>query len=72
MAKSNSSSEFSFISEIIIEEWLRRDLSISRSKIKNFILKKNWLKNALIKGNTPVSLDLLNAHLINPMFTEIR
>lgn len=69
MAKSNSLSEFSFISEISLEDWLKQDLGLSRSKIKEFHFKKNWLaKRTKNKETLTFPIDLLNDHLINPRF----
>ncbi|MBI2522252.1 MAG: hypothetical protein HYV97_17665 [Bdellovibrio sp.] len=75
MAKNNSLSEFNFIAEILIEEWLKQDLGISRTKLKEFHFKKSWLSKLTKKKETLIfPLDLLNARLINPIFTgpEVR
>ena len=48
---------------------MRQDLSISRSKIKEFHFKKNWLNKRTYKKETlQFPLNLLNAYLINPIF----
>ncbi len=67
---SGSFTEFCFISEINVEDWLRNDLGISRSKIKEFHLKKKLLEKKTRKEeNLKFPIDLINIHLINPVFT---
>lgn len=62
--------QLTFIQKILVQDWLQKDLHLSRTRIKEFDFSKSFLSREINERETfSFDLNLLNHDIINPVYT---